>query len=97
MRLVQEMSEMCTRPSMPSSIPMKMPKSVMFLILPSMVVPTGYFSAITSQGLGAACFMPREIRRASGLMSRTTASTLSPTETTLEGWRTLRVQDISET
>src|SRR6185369_7249112 len=48
-RFVQEMSETCTSPSMPSSMPINMPKSVMFLICPSIFVPTGYLSAIVAQ------------------------------------------------
>ena len=38
-RLVQEMSETCTRPSIPSSTSMKAPKSVMLRTFPVMTVP----------------------------------------------------------
>ena len=48
---------------MPSSMPMNMPKSVMFLICPSILVPTGYFSPITVQGFTSVCLRPREMRR----------------------------------
>jgi len=42
-------------------------------------------------------FHARLIRRLSLFRLRTTASTRLPTDTTLEGWRILAVQDISET
>ena len=48
-------------------------------------------------GFGSACFIPREIRLLFGSTLRTTASTKSATLTSFDGWRTLWVQDISET
>ena len=95
--LVQEISETCTRPSIPSSIPIKIPKSVMFLIFPSMVVPMGYFSATRSQGFGSTCFIPSEMRLLFESMFRTTHSTRSPTDRILLGFLILRVHDISDT
>jgi hypothetical protein len=50
--LLQCRSEICTSPSMPSSMPTKIPNSVMFLTGPLTTLPTGYFSLAASQGLG---------------------------------------------
>src|SRR5215467_10180679 len=77
MRSVQLTSLTCTRPSKPSSISTKAPNSTMLRTLPVTTVPTGYFSAVSSQGSGWACFMPSETRRSLGLMSSTTTSTSS--------------------
>jgi hypothetical protein len=41
---------MCTRPSMPSSMPTKMPKSVMLRTLPLTTVPTGSAPRRPSRG-----------------------------------------------
>ena len=46
------MSLMWTRPSMPSSMPTKTPKSVIDFTAPSTIVPTGYFSSSSSHGFG---------------------------------------------
>src|SRR5256886_16890380 len=64
---------------------------------PVITVPTGYFSAVSSQGSGCACFIPSETRRSLGLISSTTTSTSSPTFTTLDGCVTFLFQLISET
>ena len=37
-------------------------ENVIFLMVPSSTVPSGYFSATTSHGFGEICFMPREMR-----------------------------------
>ena len=49
-----------------------------------------------SHGSGSDCFKPSEIFSFSWSILRITASIWSPIATTLEGWRTWRVQDISE-
>ena len=77
------MSETCTRPSTPSSTPTKMPKSVTLRTWPLMTEPIGYLSSSSVQGFGSICFMPSAMRLALGSMSRTTASTSSPTSSTL--------------
>src|SRR5438045_1234404 len=74
-----------TRPSMPSSISMKAPKSVRLRTRPSTVEPTGYFSCSVSQGLVSSCFRPSEMRRSPGFTLITTASTSWPTLTSFEG------------
>ena len=95
-RWPQDRSEMWTRPSMPSSIPTKMPKSVMLRTLPVMTDPMGYLVSTRSQGLVSSCFMPREIRLFSMSRSRTTASTGSPMLSSLDGCLIRLFQVISE-
>ena len=68
----------------------------MLRIVPRTRVPIGYFSSITLHGLGSICFIPRESLRFRSSTPRTTASTVSPTETSLLGCFTRLVQDISE-
>src|SRR6266702_7296176 len=96
-RLVQEMSDTWTRPSIPSSIPINMPKSVIFLICPWILVPIWYLSPITVYGFTSVCLIPREMRRFPLSTPSTTASTSSPTLRISEGCRNRLVQDISET
>src|SRR6266852_5523416 len=84
-RPVQLTSPTCTSPSKPSSISTNAPNSAMLRTLPVTTVPTGYFSATSSQGSGCACLIPSETRRSLGLMSSTTTSTSSPAFTTFEG------------
>src|SRR5713226_5497767 len=96
-RPVQLTSPTCTSPSKPSSISTNAPNSAMFRTLPVTTVPTGYFSAISSQGSACACLIPNETRRSLGLMSSTTTSTSSPTLTTFEGCWIFLFQLISET
>src|SRR2546425_7567649 len=95
-RLVHDMSEMWIRPSMPGSISTNAPNDVRLRTLPRMRVPTGYFCGSAIQGSSSVCFMPREIFSSVSSTLRTTASMVSPMDTILEGWRTLRVQLISE-
>ncbi|CSC79712.1 Uncharacterised protein [Vibrio cholerae] len=76
---------------------MKIPKSVIDLILPVTLSPLACASANDCHGLALHCFRPREIRRRSSSISRTITSTSSPTLTTLDGWMFLFVQSISET
>jgi hypothetical protein len=96
MRWPHDRSEMCTRPSMPSSMPTKMPKSVMFRTLPLTSEPTGYCCSTRSQGLVSSCFMPRLMRLFSMSIPRTLASMVSPTLTSLDGCLTRLFQVISE-
>src|SRR5271165_5176807 len=96
-RPVQLTSLTCTNPSNPSSISMNAPNSAMLRTLPVTTVPTGYFSATSSQGSGCACLMPRETRRSLGLMSSTTTSTSSPAFTTFDGCVGFLAQLISVT
>ena len=56
-----------------------------------------YFSTTLSHGSGSVSLSESEMRRASRLTSDTIASTVSPGETTLEGFLTFFDQDISET
>ena len=58
-------------------------------------MPGGYFSVSCSYGFGSSCFMPSEIRFCLTSTSSTTASTMSPTATILDGCLTRRVHDIS--
>ncbi|MDT4886176.1 hypothetical protein FQZ97_1224930 [compost metagenome] len=76
---------------------MNRPNSVLFLTSPSMVEPTGFFSAKASHGFCRVCFMPSEMRRLSGSTSSTTTSTSWEVETILPGWTFFLVQLISET
>src|SRR5207302_70786 len=97
MRSVQLTSLTCTSPSKPSSISMNAPNSAMLRTLPVTTVPTGYFSAMSSQGSGCACLIPSETRRSLGLMSSTTTSTSSPTLATFDGCWIFLFQLISDT
>src|SRR5207245_6577771 len=92
MRWVQEMSETCTRPSMPSCTPTKMPKSVTLRTWPRMTDPIGYCSSSSVQGFGSICFMPRLMRFALPSTSSTTAATWSPIDIPLDGCFTHIVQ-----
>ncbi len=56
-----------------------------------------YFWTTHSHGSGSVSLSDSEMRRASGLTSETIASTVSPGETTFEGFLTFLDQDISET
>ena len=95
-RLVHDMSETCTSPSIPGSISTKAPKEVRFRTTPERTVPVGYFTGRASHGSSSICFIPSEIFSSDGSTLSTTASISSPMETSLEGCRTFRVQDISE-
>ena len=95
-RLVHDMSEMWIRPSMPGSISTNAPNDVRLRTLPLMRMPTGYFWGSAIQGSSSVCFMPRETFSSVSSTFSTTASIVSPIETILDGWRTLRVQLISE-
>ena len=96
-RPVQLTSPTCTSPSKPSSISTNAPNSAMLRTLPVTIVPTGYFSAVSSHGSGCACFIPSDTRRSLGLMSSTTTSTASPTFTSFDGCWIFLFQLISET
>ena len=96
-RLVHDMSETCTRPSMPSSSSTKAPKLVRLRTFPLTRMPGGYFSSSVSHGSGSICFRPSEIFSLALSTLSTTASMTSPMLTTFDGCRTCRVQDISET
>ena len=60
-----------------------------------MRVPTGYLSGSTIHGSCSVCFMPSEIFSSFGSTLSTTASMVSPMDTSFDGCRTLRVQLIS--
>ena len=94
--LVHDMSETCSRPSMPSSSSTNAPYVVRLRTRPSTTVPGGNRPSTSSQGFPSACFMPSEISCFSRLMSSTTTSTSSPTFTTSCGWLMRLLQDISE-
>ena len=80
-----ERSDIWTSPSMPSSTPTKIPKSVMFFTTPFILLPGGYFDARASHGFGSTCLSPKESLFASVSMSSTTTSIWSPTLTFCEG------------
>ena len=90
------MSDTCTSPSIPGSISTKAPKEVRLRTFPCSRVPVGYLSGRASQGSSSICFMPSEIFSAPGSTFSTTASISSAMDTSFDGWRTLRVHDISE-
>src|ERR1022692_3787420 len=60
--LDQDISERCTKPSMPFSSSTKAPKSVTRVTLPLTRSPALYLSATRSQGCGWSCLSPREMR-----------------------------------
>ena len=95
-RFVHDMSEMWIRPSIPGSISTNAPNEVRLRTLPLRRVPTGYFCGSAIHGSSSVCFMPREIFSSVSSTLSTTASIVSPIDTTFDGWRTLRVQLISE-
>ena len=63
---------------------------------PLMMVPTGYFSSTTSQGLASSCRMPRLMRLFSTSTPSTFASTRLPISTSFDGCLTRLFQVISE-
>ncbi len=79
MRWVHEMSDMCTRPSMPSSTPTKMPKSVMLRTLPLMIGAERVLVLEQRPRVRLELLHAEAMRLAFGSMSSTTASTVSPT------------------
>ena len=94
--LDQDISERCTRPSMPFSSSTNAPKSVTRVTLPFTRSPTLYLSATRSQGCGCSCLSPSEIRFLAGSTFRIRASTLSPTLSTSAGLLT-RPHEMSAT
>ncbi len=84
-RLVHDMSEMWISPSMPGSISTKAPNEVRLRTFPVMRVPTGYFIGSIIHGSCSVCFIPREIFSSWGSTLSTTASMVSPIETTFDG------------
>ena len=94
---VQDRSETCTKPSIPSSNAAKAPNWVKFWTIALCTVPTIYFSSISSQGSGVSCFTPKLIFLSSISIDNTLASTSSPILYTSEGFLICLVQDISET
>src|SRR5690606_37764702 len=79
--LVQERSEMYTKPSIPSSNSTKIPKLVKFLTIPVCLEPTGYLAVISVQGSCVNCLIPKDIFLSSLSKVKITASTTSPTFT----------------
>ena len=77
--LVHERSEICIKPSTPSSISTKAPKLVKLRTLAVCVLFTGNFSSILSHGSGLSCLTPNDILRSSRSSVSITASTSSPT------------------
>src|SRR5215831_10834583 len=63
---------------MPSSMPTKMPKSVMFRTGPLIMVPTGYFSLASSQGLAMTSFNPTLQLNESSIVHQTYDFALDP-------------------
>ena len=92
-------SEMWTRPSTPFSSSTKAPKSVRLMTLPVIFWPAWYFSAMSSQGSGVSCLVPREIFSSFSLKSRTTTSISWPTWKSSDGMGDLspgHVGDVEE-
>ena len=81
---------------MPGSISTNAPNVVRLRTVPVKREPDGYLTGRASHGSSWICFIPREIFSSLESTLRTTVSITSPMETSLEGWRTLRVHDISE-
>ena len=86
---------MWTSPSTPGRIWTKAPKATIFVTLPSTTSSTLYSLSTRCQGSSWVCFRPSEIRWRSRSMSRTLTRTVSPIETTSEGWLTW-LQESSE-
>ena len=84
-RLVQDMSEMWMRPSIPGSISTKAPNEVRLRTLPLIRVPTGYLSGRITHGSCSVCFIPSEIFSSVSSTLSTTASMASPIDTIFEG------------
>ena len=81
---------------MPGSISTNAPNEVRLRTLPLIRVPTGYLSGRITHGSCSVCFIPSEIFSSVSSTLSTTASIASPIDTIFDGWRTLRVQLISE-
>ena len=81
-------SEMWTRPSTPGTISTKAPKATTFVTLPSRTSPDLYSLRTVCHGSSWVCLSPSEIRWRSRSMSSTLTLTVSPIESTSEGWLT---------
>src|SRR5438046_7560314 len=81
---------------MPGSISTNAPNEVRLRTFPLIRMPTGYFCGSAIQGSSSVCFMPSETFSSVSSTFNTTASIVSPIDTIFDGWRTLRVQLISE-
>ena len=88
-------SEMWTRPSTPGRIWTKAPKATILVTLPSTTSPSLYSLRTRCHGSSWVCFRPREMRWRSRSMSSTLTRTVSPIETTSDGWLTW-LQESSE-
>src|SRR5690348_14368907 len=89
-------SEMCTRPSMPSSTRTKEPNGTSLVTLPGTIWPIWWVRAKCCQGSSCVAFSDRETRSRSMSTSSTSTVTSSPTATTSLGW-SMCFQDSSET
>src|SRR5690554_254138 len=97
--LVQDKSETCTRPSMPSSNSRNKPKLVRFLTTPLCLLPTEYLVPMSSlvHGSSVSCLIPKDIFLSSLSNVNTTASISSPTFTKSAGFLKCCDHDISDT
>ena len=86
--LVQERSDTCTRPSIPSSNSRNRPKLVKLRTTPLCLVPTAYFADMSPlvQGSSVSCLMPKDIFLSSLSSVNTTASISTPTFTKSAGF-----------
>ena len=94
--MVQDMSEMWTSPSIPSSSWTKAPKSVRFLTRPSIFVPTGYRVSRSCHGSLSVRFSDSEIFSSALFTFRIFISTMSPMPRIFDGCLMCWVHDISE-
>ncbi len=89
-------SEMCTRPSMPSSTRTNEPNGTSLVTLPGTIWPIWWVRAKCCHGSSWVAFSDSETRSRSMSTSSTSTVTSSPTVTTSDGW-SMCFQDSSET
>ena len=89
-------SEMCTRPSMPSSTRTNAPNGTSFVTLPGTIWPIAWVRANWRHGSSCVALSDSETRSRSRSTSRTSTVTSWPTSTTSHGW-SMCFQDSSET
>src|SRR4051795_10978503 len=89
-------SEMCTRPSMPSSTRTNAPNGTSLVTLPGTTCPMAWVRANCRHGSSWVALSDSETRSRSRSMSSTSTVTSWPTSTTSDGW-SMCFQDSSET
>ena len=91
-----ESSEMCTRPSMPSSTRTNAPNGTSLVTLPGTIWPIAWVRAKCRHGSSCVALSDSDTRSRSMSTSSTSTVTSSPTWTTSDGW-SMCFQDSSET